>query len=286
MNNDGQKKMLEEKSIYALNEFITYIETEKKYSAYTVENYRNDILEFCNYLKQNEFGCLKKMRPNAQRYYISYLNQHQFKPRSVARKLSSLRSFYRYAYGRGLVDELCFADISSPKLDKPLPRFLYNEELDALFESIDTSDAIGKRDYAILEFMYGTGVRVSELCSIKQQDIDYVNQQVIVLGKGNKEEVSDILFLNFRGRPLTPRGIRVILNNIVEKASQHFKISPHMLRHSFATQMLNGGADLITVQELLGHVNLSTTQIYTHISKEKIQEEYMKKFPRANKKED
>ncbi len=300
----------------AVNEFLRYIETEKKYSQYTIDNYRRDIEEFEQYLSINKFGSLMEFRQNAQRYYVAYLNQEHFKPRSVARKLSSLRSFYRYCCREGKVPETSFADVSSPKLDKTLPKFLYTEELDALFESIDTSDAIGKRDYAILEFMYGTGVRVSELCSIKQQDIDYFNQQVIVLGKGNKErylplhdliiyalkeyvqygrielqaknktEITDFLFLNFRGKPLTPRGVRVILNSIVERASQNFHLSPHMLRHSFATHLLNGGADLITVQELLGHVNLSTTQIYTHISKEQLREEYMKKFPRAHKTEE
>jgi integrase/recombinase XerC len=206
-----------------------------------------------------------------------------------------------------------FGEVSAPKLDKTLPKFLYSEEMEILFESINTQTLLGIRDNALLEFMYGTGVRVSELCSIKEKDIDYINKQVIVLGKGkkerylplhdlvieslqeyvsfarnelqlkNKKEVSDILFLNNHGGPLTPRGVRDILNRLVTKASETYKISPHMIRHTFPTHLLNNGADLITVQELLGHANLSTTQIYTHISKEQLKREYMDKFPRARR---
>ena len=190
---------------------------------------------------------------------------------------------------------------------------LSEEEINEMFNCINTDTLLGKRDYAILEFMYGTGVRVSELCSLEIDDIDYINKQVIILGKGNKERylplhdlildaldiyvnearlelqmrnkktISNKLFLNHHGGDLTTRGVRVILENIVKKTSDNFHISPHMLRHSFASSMLNAGADLVTVQELLGHENLSTTQIYTHISKEQVKKEYMDKFPRAKR---
>lgn len=293
--------------------FCDYIKVEKNYSDYTVENYKRDINEFKQYLENENFGNLKDFTNNANRHYLAYLNQKKLRTRSVARKMSSLRSFYRFLVNEGIVKTNKFSDINSPKLEKILPKFLYVEEIEKMFDSIDTETVLGKRDYAILEFMYGTGVRVSELCNLEIDDIDYINKQVIVLGKGNKErylplhdliiealevyvnearevlqmrnkkEVSTKLFLNHHGGALTPRGVRVVLENIVKDASESFHISPHMLRHSFASHLLNNGADLITVQELLGHENLSTTQIYTHISLEQIKREYMNKFPRASK---
>lgn len=297
----------------ALNSFMLYIGSERKYSEYTISNYNKDVLEFDAFLQQNSFGSLTKPSTNSGRYYTAFLNEHYRKPRSVSRKLSSLRSFYKFCTREGYCEINPFLTVSSPKLDKTLPKFLYVEEMEMLFNSIDVNSVLGIRDYAILEFMYGTGVRVSELCSIKEKDIDYINKQVIVLGKGNKErylplheliidaleeyvshsrlqlqlknkkEVSEMLFLNNHGGPLTPRGVRDILNRLVQKASETHKISPHMIRHTFATHLLNNGADLITVQELLGHTNLSTTQIYTHISNEILKREYMDKFPRARR---
>lgn len=297
----------------AKNEFIKYIKNEKKYSEYTVYNYQKDIEEFQDFLNYNKFGDLLNPFDNASRYYTSHLNEHYNKPRSVARKLSSLRSFYKFCMRECYITFNPFTNVSSPKLDKTLPKFLYEEEISMLFDSINTDTILGQRDYAILEFMYGTGVRVSELCSIKVNDVDYINKKVKVLGKGGKErylplhsllidalekylmysrtelqiknrnEISEYLFLNNHGGVLTPRGVRDILNRLVEKAAQTFKISPHMIRHTFATHLLNNGADLISVQELLGHSNLSTTQIYTHISNEQLRKEYMDKFPRAKR---
>ena len=299
-----------------IDRFLEYIRVERNYSLYTVSDYRNDIIEFMQYLEMEKFGTLEKFSNNAARYYLAYLNQKKLRTRSVARKMSSLRSFYRFLVNERICEVNKFAELSSPKLEKVLPKFLYLEEIDKLFDSIKTDTVLGKRDYALLEFMYGTGVRVSELCNIESDDIDYVNRQVIVLGKGSKErylplheliiealedyvssarielqsrnklDISNKLFLNHHGSELSPRGVRVILEKIVSNASESFHISPHMLRHSFASHLLNNGADLVTVQELLGHENLSTTQIYTHISKEQIKREYMDKFPRARREEE
>ena len=284
-----------------IDRFLEYIRVERNYSLYTVSDYRNDIIEFMQYLEMEKFGTLEKFSNNAARYYLAYLNQKKLRTRSVARKMSSLRSFYRFLVNEGICEVNKFAELSSPKLEKVLPKFLYLEEIDKLFDSIKTDTVLGKRDYALLEFMYGTGVRVSELCNIEIDDIDYVNRQVIVLGKGSKErylplheliiealedyvssarielqsrnklDISNKLFLNHHGSELSPRGVRVILEKIVSNASESFHISPHMLRHSFASHLLNNGADLVTVQELLGHENLSTTQIYTHISDENME---------------
>lgn len=298
-----------------VNRFREYLINERNYSEYTVLNYLNDINEFEEYLKSNKLGTLATVKQNYTRYYLSYLFDKGYKPRSIARKMSSLRSFYRFLEREGYIKNNVFKDVSSPKLDKTLPKFLYSEELDSLFESINIASDIGKRDYALLELLYGTGMRVSEFCGLKINDLDFYNKNVIVMGKGSKERyipmhdgiiaalkdyisfsrnhllarakgvVCDNLFLNFKGGPLTPRGVRVILDSINEKASANLSIHPHMLRHSFATHLLDSGVDLKTVQELLGHVNLSTTQIYTHVSKELLKESYMKFFPRAKRKD-
>lgn len=296
--------------------FEAYLRNERNYSEYTILNYIHDIVDFEDYLTREKNGTLLNPNPNSGRYYLSYLNTKNYQPRSVARKLSSLRSFYRFLVQEEILEHNLFLDVIAPKADRTLPKFLYFEELDALFESINTNTVIGKRDYAILELLYGTGIRVSELCSLEIDSIDFYNNNMIVMGKGSKERYIPIhdnirnvmldylefsrrhllaksknsdnntLFLNFRGGPLTPRGVRVILNNINDRASENLKISPHMLRHSFATHLLDHGADLRSVQELLGHENLSTTQIYTHVSKEQMRSEYLKHFPRAKRSEE
>jgi integrase/recombinase XerC len=295
--------------------FKNYLEVERSYSQYTVLNYLNDIEEYRNFLKTNSLGTLISIKPNVTRYYLFHLNKKGYRPRSIARKMSSLRSLYKFMLNEKMIEVNVFSQVSSPKLDKTLPKVLYDQELDNLFASIDVGTDTGKRDYALLELLYGTGIRVSELCGLRIQDIDFFNSNIIVLGKGNKERylpiydsiksalqdylafarnellkrstkgTTDVLFLNYRGGSLTPRGVRIILNNINERTANSMKISPHMLRHSFATHLLDNGADLRSVQELLGHVNLSTTQIYTHVSKEKIKTEYMKYHPRAEKKD-
>lgn len=299
-----------------VNKFKDYLAVERNYSEYTVLNYINDINEFSNYLIKENFGDLLNFNPKTTRYYLSNLHDKGFKPRTIARKMSSLRSFYKFLLQEGIVDRNVFSEITSPKLDRKLPKFLYYKEIDEMFEAIDVNTDIGIRDYALLELLYGTGIRVSEACELELSDIDFYNKNMIVHGKGNKERYLPLhdnicsalldyidgsrcrllaksksgdnptLFLNFKGGSLTTRGVRVILNNITEKAAGNIKISPHTLRHSFATHLLDNGADLRAVQELLGHVNLSTTQIYTHVSKEKMREEYMMNFPRARRKDD
>jgi integrase/recombinase XerC len=290
-----------------INDYYTYLKDERSYSQYTINSYLKDIKEFQDFLKTNSFGKLVDIHSNIPRYYLAYLNQ-KYSSRSVARKLSSLRGFYNFLMKEEVLENNFFSTTSNPKIEKTLPKMVYTNELNNLFNSIDTTKAIGKRDYALLEILYGTGLRVSEFCSLRIQDIDFYNMNLIVMGKGSKERyvpihegikealldylnfgrdellkrskvVTDILFLNFKGGPLTPRGVRVILNDLNEKAANNLNISPHMLRHSFATHLLDNGADLRSVQELLGHANLSTTQIYTHVSKEKLKEEYDKHHP-------
>ena len=297
-----------------VNNYYIYLKDERSYSKYTINSYLKDIKEFENFLKTNSFGNLTQVHSNIPRYYLAHLNQ-KFSSRSVARKLSSLRGFYNFLVREEIIENNVFSDTSAPKVEKPLPKMVYSNELNNLFDSIDTKSAIGKRDYALLEVLYGTGLRVSEFCSLRIQDIDFYNMNLIVMGKGNKEryvpihlgikdalidyinfgrnellkrnvkEITNILFLNFKGGPLTPRGVRVILNNLNEQAANNLNVSPHMLRHSFATHLLDNGADLRSVQELLGHANLSTTQIYTHVSKERLKEEYDKHHPMSKEDE-
>lgn len=296
-----------------ISNFYMYLKNERNYSEHTLNSYLFDIKEFQNFLKTNQFGGLTKLGNNIPRYFLAHLNQ-KHNPRSVARKLSSLRSFYRFLVQEEIVETNLFATTSAPKQNKRLPKMVYSEEIDNLFESINTDQVIGKRDYAMLEILYGTGLRVSEFTSLRIQDIDFYNQTFIVMGKGGKERYvpfhsgikealldymnfsrnellkketaipSDALFLNFKGNPLTSRGVRAILKELNEKAMNNQNISPHMFRHSYATHLLDNGADLRSVQELLGHANLSTTQIYTHVSKDKLKEEYEKHHPMAKHK--
>lgn len=299
-----------------ISRYKEYLAVERNYSEYTVNGYIKDIEEFYLYLKSDNFGnLLTIVKGNVPRYYLSYLSTSLgLKKKSIARKLSSLRTFYRYLEREGIIDENPFDMIETPKADKVLPKVLYKNEVNNIFDSIDTSTAVGKRDILIMELLYGSGLRVSELCSLEESSIDYSNGMIKVFGKGHKEryvpmnshivkalreyieiarpelvlknELKDtpLLLVNKRGGPLTTRGVRVILDNIIDRAAEHTHIHPHMLRHSFATHLLDGGADLRSVQEMLGHANLSTTQIYTHVSNEQLKREYMDKHPRQNRK--
>ncbi|MBQ8292588.1 MAG: tyrosine recombinase XerC [Bacilli bacterium] len=294
--------------------YEAYLQVERGYSEHTIGNYLRDIKDFEDYIKSEEMGDLLSIKTrNISRYYIAHMTSKGYSTRTVNRHISSLRSFYRFLQRKEYVKDNLFSEVETLKNQKNLPHFLYNNEVAAMFNAIDVSTASGRRNLAILELLYGSGVRVSELCSLTEKSIDFSNETLKVFGKGHKERYVPIsskakdalknylalgrpellmrneennpeeLFLNFHGGPLTPRGVRVILNDIVDKAADTFKVSPHMLRHTFATSLLDGGADLRSVQEMLGHVNLSTTQIYTHVSKEKIKEAYMENHPRQRK---
>ena len=287
-----------------------YLEVERGYSEYTLLNYINDIDEFMMYLAKNKFKGVCNCTVNIARFYLMYLNDKKYKPTSIARKLSSLRGFYRFMVSEGYVKMNIFNEVNSPKKGKLLPKQLYVDEIEAMFDSIDCKTVIGMRNYCLLEMLYDTGMRVSEICNLELTDVDFSMHIIKVFGKGKKERIVPMIeplesairdylafsrsilitktqirtnhfFLNHRGGALTPRGVRVILDDITSNTSDKIKIHPHMIRHSFATHLLNGGADLRSVQSLLGHVNLSTTQIYTHISKEQLNSEYQKFHPHA-----
>lgn len=290
--------------------FLQYLQIEKNYSPYTVEYYQGDLLEFSLFMSEQTIAKWDEVEYQDVRLYLTKLFEQKLARKSVARKISSLRSFYKFLVREMLVVYNPFAQVSIPKIEKRLPEFFYEEELVALFEACDEAEPIGQRNRAILELLYATGIRVSESCSIRLKDIDMELSTLLVHGKGRKDRYvpfgsfahealeryisygrreiltknkkeHDYLLVNFRGGPLTPRGLRTVLNSIIEKSSLNGQIHPHKLRHSFATHLLNNGADMRTVQELLGHANLSSTQIYTHVTNDYLKKTYMAHHPRA-----
>ena len=305
----------EQKIQDALNKYHNYLEVEKNYSVYTIQNYFKDIDEFKTFINEEKYGDLLKIKTeNIARYYISNLVTKGYSRKSIARKISSLRAFYRYLTIEQWIDYSYFENVETPKLEKQLPKFLYQNEIEMMFKAINKTTPLGKRDNALLELLYGSGLRVSENCAITQKNLDFANEMIKVFGKGHKERyvpmnqrtidalkeyiylgrpvliqsvelnAPDNLFVNHHGGALTPRGVRVILDNIITKTGEIGHVYPHMIRHTFATHLLDGGADLRSVQAMLGHENLSTTQIYTHVSKEQIKESYMLNHPRQNRK--
>lgn len=290
--------------------FVGYLQIERNYSKYTIASYQNDLEHFVQFMEREGISSFLDITYADVRLYLTTLHDEKLARKSVARKVSSLRSLYRFLMREGYRKDNPFVLASLPKKELSIPKFLYAEELEELFEVSDTETPLGQRNQALLELMYATGIRVSECVNLQLTDIDFAVGTILVMGKGKKqryipfgsyaqdalityiengrkqlakktEEQSHMVFLNAKGTPLTSRGVRYVLNELIKKASLTMRISPHMLRHTFATHMLDEGADLRTVQELLGHENLSTTQIYTHVSKERLRSVYMKHHPRA-----
>ena len=297
-----------------INEYLEYLKFQKNYSDYTVLNYKNDILEFFDYLSRESLN-YKTIEYSDIRFYLMYLKEEKHDDNSsVSRKLSSLRGLYKYLANENIVKSNVFSLVNAPKKSKKLPRYFEYNELEELFLVPDTNTSLGQRDLLLLEMLYATGVRVGELVNIKVKDIDLGRRNIIILGKGNKERFVtygeycedilkrylndgyillnknnlDYLFLNNNGGNLTERGVRYILDELIKKTSINKKISPHMIRHSFATHLLNEGCDLLTVQKLLGHESIKATQVYTHVTTDRLREVYFRSFPRAhiNDKED
>ena len=292
-----------------INEYLDYLKYEKHYSKYTITSYRDDIVEYFDYIESEGLE-YKSIEYSDIRFYLMYLKDtKKDNNSSIDRKLSALRGFYKYLANNGVVKTNVFSLINGPKKGKKLPRFFEYNELEELFNVSDLKTPLGQRDRLILEMLYGTGVRVGELVAIKVSDIDLGSRTILILGKGNKErrvtygEYCDeilklylndgyqklnikntlYLFLNSRGEVITERGVRYVLDQIIKNTSLNKSISPHVLRHSFATHLLNEGCDLLTVQKLLGHESISATQIYTHVTTDRLKEVYYNSFPRAIK---
>lgn len=296
------------------SKFIEFLQIEKNASSYTIEYYQSDISEYFQFLNREGIVCLNDTDTHSTRVYLTYLYDRQLSRRSVSRKVSSLRSFYNFLQREDIVNDNPFKQITLPKMNNPIPKFLYEKELAKLFDVSDLNNPLGQRNQALLETLYATGIRVGECQGLELDDIDYTVGSMFVTGKGRKEryvlfgqfaksalqtyindgrklllhktqQPTNHVFLNSRGNPLTTRGIRLILTNMVEKAALTIHVHPHKLRHTFATHLLNEGADLRTVQELLGHENLSSTQIYTHVTKDYLRRVYMDSHPRATNNE-
>ncbi|HLQ73894.1 MAG TPA: tyrosine recombinase XerC [Bacillota bacterium] len=290
-------------------QFTEYLQVERNASAYTIEYYMKDLDEFYLFLKRENIQSLFNIDFRLVRLFLTELYSRQLSKGTISRKLSSLRSFYKFLEREYEDVQNPFIHISLPKSEELLPNFFYEEEMEQLFKVSDITTPLGQRNQAIIELLYATGMRVSECQDINIEDIDFSIQSILVRGKGRKERyvlfgthanealeryMNDgrekllshsserkCLFLNAKGLPLTERGFRFILNDLVKKASLTIDIHPHKLRHTFATHMLDNGADLRTVQELLGHENLSSTQVYTHVTKDRLKNVYMNAHPRA-----
>lgn len=287
--------------------FLNMLKVERNFSAHTLKSYHDDLVQFNHFLEQ-ELINLRTFEYKDARNYLSYLYSQNLKRTTVSRKISTLRTFYEFWMTQDETIINPFVQLVHPKKENYLPQFFYEEEMEALFETVAKDTKKGLRDRVILELLYATGIRVSELVNIQLKDIDMSLPGVKVLGKGNKERFvpfgefcrqsieqylrefkpiqhtkHSFLLVNMNGAPITERGVRYVLNDVVKRTAGVTEIHPHKLRHTFATHLLNQGADLRTVQSLLGHVNLSTTGRYTHVSNQQLRKAYLNAHPRAKK---
>ncbi|MBR2588335.1 MAG: tyrosine recombinase [Bacilli bacterium] len=278
-----------------IDDFLMYLKNEKGFSDYTIKNYKIDLKDFDKYSKN------KKTDIDLVREYLKELYERKYKSRTISRKVSALKSYFKFLESEGIIDDNPMSLISNPKIERNLPNYLNYNDLEKLLSYPDTSKKEGLRDALILELLYSSGCRVSELSNIKIKDINFKERKIIILGKGNKErfvfygskcekllneylkENREYLLINKHGNKLNERTIRKIVDDNSRRAGLEVHVTPHTLRHTYATHLLNEGADLKSVGELLGHENLSTTQIYTHVSNEKLREVYLKAHPRARK---
>lgn len=292
-----------------LEDFLVYIESVNSGSEHTVNSYRRDVQKFLDFMEAEGVNDLDAVDRYVVMGYVNKLrtqvvNGKNLSSRTVARNISSLRSFYRYLNDMGVTQTNPFTAIKITTPKNKLPDYLFEDEIDTLMSCFDLKDDLGYRNRAIFETMYGCGLRVSEVVNLKLTDIDYSNQVLNIVGKGSKARIvpfyqiiNDLLkhyineirpkyvleehgyvFVNRNGKKLTNRGVEYLLDKVVIDNGLPFKLHPHTLRHSFATHLLDAGVDLRIVQELLGHSNLSTTQIYTHITTEHLKEVYEKAF--------
>ena len=290
-----------------IKEFLNYLLIDKKYSQNTIDAYQNDLKHYIEYTKKQNLT-IKDITGEQIKAYLKYLNGTKLTDHSIAHNISSLRSFYRFLLIEKYTNINPLQFLELPKLSKKLPKVLSKEEVDKLL-SFSLNDHYDFRNKAIIEVMYACGLRVSELINIKMADFDSENAVIRTLGKGSKERIiplgdyalvalkiyitehrpmmqhnktSDYLFLNSRGTKLTRQAIFKLIRKIALKQNIKTPFSPHTLRHSFATHLLDCGADLRSIQELLGHSDISTTQIYTHVSNEKLKENYKNFHPHGN----
>ncbi len=290
--------------------FLLYLTKELNYTTKTVESYEQDLQNYFGYLTKNNLDYLKINRQEI-RNYLKYLDAHNLKNSTISRHLSTLRSFYNYLIRENYVQINYFKSIRNPKLERKLPNFLSYNELAMLLDSIKLETAVDMRNRLIVELFYATGCRVSELCALKLTDIDFAAKKIRIYGKGRKERIvyygeyaakyldlyltkardellkgnhNEYLFISEKGEPLKVSDVEIIMQKLVQKIAIQKHVTPHTLRHTFATHLLNNGADIKSVQELLGHASLNTTGIYTHITSAHLKDVYLKTFPRQEEK--
>jgi len=293
-----------------IDKFIKYLKAERNASEYTVRNYKRDLWHFADFCRENGTKSPKRVNKQLVRRYLVHLSEQKSARSSINRRMSAIRSFFRYLVREEIVKKNPAANISSPKMDKRLPAFLTVEEVECLVESPDLSE-FGIRDHALLELLYASGMRVSELANMNVEQVNLATKEIRVWGKGSKERIvligepaaralrlymnqarpellgekkNNALFVNRYGGRLPARRVQKILERYAGNLGK--RVYPHMLRHTFATHLLDGGADLRVLQELLGHVHLSSTQIYTHVTHGRARKIYLSSHPMAQEKGD
>ncbi|MBU0580641.1 MAG: site-specific tyrosine recombinase XerD [Candidatus Margulisbacteria bacterium] len=290
-----------------LDNFLNYLKYEKGYSVHTQEAYARDIAQFEEFLLEKKFD-FKKLRRDYLSLYITQLHRQELKAASSARKLAAIKAYFHFLFREGIIKNNPAADIDLPKLGKYLPKALSMEDVNKLLKTTEGVEPLLIRDKAIIEVLYSTGMRISELASLKQMDVNFEIKFAKVFGKGGKERIVPLglpackaikeyqgkirniwaksknipeLFINRRGEKFTRQGLWNVIKRALLRSGIFKNVTPHTLRHSFATHMLENGADLRAVQEMLGHVNISTTQIYTSVSRDRLKKVYSSAHPRA-----
>lgn len=296
-----------------IENFCQHLRGERNYSAHTVTAYRKDLEQFLQFRQEWDDGDWIKTDNMIIRSYLAYMVEYKYKRSSIARKLAALRSFFSFLQEEGILNDNPARESRSPKQEKKLPRFLSQWEIQSLLSAPSPDTPLGQRDRAILEVLYSSGLRASELIGLQLTSLDFTKKEIRILGKGRKERLvpcgdkalealklylrngrpqllsradkglkeNNAVFLNYRGGELSVRSVRRILTKYVKQLALTDGISPHSIRHTFATHLLEAGADLRSIQELLGHVSISTTQIYTHVSRQRLRTVYQQAHPRA-----
>lgn len=285
-------------------EFLNYLKNIRLYSKKTVASYEYDLKDYALFLEKNNLT-IKDDNDKTLKLYLNYIYDKKINNKSISRHLSSLRTYYDFLKKENIVTENIFKNVKNPKIEKTIPNFISHDKLNEIFTSFNDSD-LDIRNRLVIELLYATGLRVGELVNIKIKDIDFGAQSIKVLGKGSKEryvfynnttkevlkkylvvrkklqkKANDYLLLNDKGTPIKEASVRKIIQTTLMKCGIKSKITPHTFRHTFATDLLNQGLDLVNVKELLGHASLNTTSIYTHITNDRIKEVYQNTHPRA-----
>lgn len=294
-----------------LKHFLIYLEVEKNFSKHTIRAYNSDILSFLLWLDSVQ---IEETNHTKLKDYLVFIQRFNYSKTTLARKIAAIRTFYRFLYREKIIDVNPANSVHAPKKNKSLPKFLSNTEIEQILNNIKIDTPAGYRNRVILELLYATGMRISELSNLNFGNLNLAENEITVMGKGAKERIvlvstrakeflekyinnvrfmivedgqapeqteNSPVFINKTGYRLQPQSVRTAINDIVKKIELPKKVTPHVFRHSFATKLLENGADLRVVQELLGHASISNTQIYTHISTERLKEVYDKSHPRA-----